>query len=382
MYSNPATRPLFRLLAPLAFGAIAYLLVLLAFDTHSRVLENFFNEELLVCIGMSYAVLEANRLLAVSFSKVRRDFWIKSALKLVLALLFTAAITSGLLILYFRYRLDMHYILSFYTELKVFNGIFLFIALLYQSYFLGFVWLHYQYQQKFSVEEEKSRELEQQIYQFCYTIHPDFLFSGMEHIILKIREGQTEAADAGISLLAELYHYFLRRQEELVPLVDELVVIEKLHQLLSHSGKWLELKKDIQNPESMVVPGSLVRLTEAIAQSQLSSFAAPLVISLKQQQQELIISFKPNFSLVHQHVLDNILKALHQQYAWLTGKILYWTPVLQPSTSVPVPAIAELIQEYSTPEQTIITELTGASSEYYQISIPTLNLQPHESNHH
>ena len=375
MFNNTATRPIFRLLAPLALGAIAYLLVLLAFDTHSRVLENFFNEELLVCIGMSYLVLEANRLLAVTISRVRKDFWTKSFLKLALALLVTAIITSGLVILYFRYRLNLYYLLSFYTELKVFNAVFLFIALLYQSYFLGFVWLHHQYQFNFNAEEEKSAQLEQQISQFCYTIHPDFLFAGLEHVILKIREEQTEAADAGISLLAKLYHYFLRRQEELVPLEDELAVIDKLHQLLQQSGRWLQLKMEIRNPESLVVPGSLVRLVEAIAQSQLSSAAAPLFVHFEQQEERLLIAFKPNFSLVHQHSLENGLKALDRQYAWLTGKALHWMPAALQDTT-------PKMQEALTAQQESAAPLQRTTADHYQIIIPTLNLQPHESNHH
>lgn len=347
MYSNPATRAVFRLLAPLAFGCIVYLLVLLAFDTHSRILEDFFNQELLVCVAISYVVLEANRLLALSQLRTGRRFWLLSGFKLLLALLLTSLITSAGLILYFRYQLGIYNILSFYTELKVFNSVFLFIALLYQSYFLGFVWLHYQYQQQLAAEEEQKKALDQQVHQFSYAIHPDFLFAGLETVILKLREGETDQADRGITLLAELYHYFLRRQEELVPLEEELAAVDTLYQLLLHGGKHLQISRQLDDPGQLVVPSSLVRLLEAIAQSQLASAAAPLLLELVQEEGHIQVRFTPNFSLTHRQRLEDGLRSLHQQYAWLTGSPVLWTE--------------------GTP---------------YQVSIPTSTLKLHESHHH
>jgi hypothetical protein len=347
MYSSPATRPLFRLLAPLGFGAMVYLLVLLAFDTHSRVLSNFFNQELLVCIGISYGVLEANRLLALSVGRRQAGFWRWSGLKVLLALLITTLITSTALILYFRYQLNFTNPLSFLSELKVFNGIFLSLALLYQSYFLGFVALHHEYQLRIAEEEARARELQQQMDQFRHALHPDFLFAGLEHVVLRIRELQHEQADAGISLLAGLYQYFLRPQEELVLLRDELVAVHKLHQLLLHSGKHLQLQLEALDEDVLIPPGSLLRLLEAIAQSQLSSATAPLHIILQQEAGSLSIRFEPNFSLTRPAVLERSLENLEQRYTWLTGEPLHWTP--------------------GTP---------------YSISLPTASLHPHESYHH
>ena len=347
MYNNPANRALFRLLAPLAFGCIVYLLVLLAFDTHSRILEDFFNQELLVCIGLSYAVLEANRLMAIANIRTGRRFWLLSLLKLLTALLLTCLVTSTGLILYFRLQLGITNILSFYTELKVFNSIFLFIALLYQSYFLGFVWLHYKYQQQLRAEEEQKKALDQQLHQFSYALHPDFLFAGLENIILKLREEQTSQADAGINLLAELYHYFLRRQEELVPLEEELAAVDTLHQLLMQSGKHLQIHKQLEESRALVIPVSLVRLVEAIVQSQLSSAAAPLLITISQEAAQLRISFTANFSLTHAHRLEQGLQSLQKQYAWLS-------------------------------EQAVLS----TEGNTYQISLPTSSLESYESHHH
>lgn len=347
MYSTPATRPLFRLLAPLGFGCMVYLLVLLAFDTLSRILNDFFNQELLVCIGITYMVLEANRLLAVSFSGMERHFWLKSGLKLLLALLLTGLITSTALILYFRYQLNFTNPLSFLTELKVFNGIFLSLSLLYQSYFLGFVALQHQYQLRIAEEEERGQALAQEIDQFSYALHPDFLFAGLEHVVLKIREQQQESADRGISLLAELYQYFLRRHEELIPLQEELAAVHKLHQLLLNSGRHLQLELGELNEGVLIVPGSLLRLLEAIAKSQLSSAAAPLQIALQQEEGSLSIRFVPNFSLTHPTALESALNTLQQRFRWLHNNSIQWSP-----------------------------------GNPFVITLPTATLEPHESYHH
>ncbi|EMR01834.1 histidine kinase [Cesiribacter andamanensis] len=347
MYSTPATRPLFRLLAPLGFGAMVYLLVLLAFDTHSRVLSDFFNQELLVCIGISYGVLEANRLLAVSLTRRAGQFWLWSSLKLLLALLATALITSLALILYFRYQLNFTNPLSFLSELKVFNSIFGALALLYQGYFLGFVALHHQYQLRIAEEEARALELQQQIDLFRHALHPDFLFAGLEHVILRLRELQHQQADAGISLLARLYQYFLRRQEELIPLQEELEAVHKLHQLLLHSGRHLQLQLGELDEQLLLIPGSLLRLLEAIAHGQLSSAAAPLLVRIEQVSGSLHICFEPNFSLSQPGLLERSLQNLEQRYTGLTGERLRWTP--------------------GTP---------------YQITLPTASLHPHESYHH
>lgn len=326
MSTNPATRPLFRVLAPLVVGCSVYLLVLLAFDTHTRVLNDFFNQELLVCIGISYLVLESNRLVAWLFSRQHSQFWLRTAAKLLITLIATCFLTSGVLMLYFQHVLGISNLLSYFTELKVFNLIFIFISLLYQGYFSGFIWLHYQYQHKIAAEKSLRQELDQEIYGFCYALHPAFLFSSLEHIILSIREQRPEEADEGIMLLAELYRHFLHQQQELIPLQEELVLVAKLHRLLEKGGKHIRLKLAVQEAQVLLPPGCLLRVVEAIAQTQLSSINAPLQLELQQQQNNLQLSFEANASLTSTTTLQQLLESLQQQFSSSTGGALRWNP--------------------------------------------------------
>lgn len=328
MYNNPATKPLFRLLCPLACGCLVYLLVLLAFDTVNRILEDFFNQELLVCISMSYLVLECNRWVVLIFQKrllQGHSFLLWSLLKIFLALALTALLASGSLIFYFRQIEDLYNIDSFATELRVFNSIFLFIALLYQSYFLGFTWLNLKFKQQMAVEQEENNLLNHQIQRFHYVIHPDFLLSGLENILLKLREKQAALADEGIVLLSDIYQYFLQQQEELVPLKEELIVAGKIHQFLCRFSPYhLQIHYHVQDQASLLVPGTLVRLIESVANSQLSSEKAPLVISIEQSADHLTLAFRSNFSLTRQEKFHKMLQCLNQQYDWLGSGGFRW----------------------------------------------------------
>lgn len=347
MYSNPATKPLLRILLPPVLGCMAYLLVLLAFDTIHRVLDDFFNQELLVCIAMSYLVLEGNRLLALVFRKRLQQeyhFLLWSFFVLIQALVLTLLLTSGALILYFRQLENLYNIASFATELRVFNGIFLFIALLYQAYFLGFSWLHLQFQRKVAAEEHENRLLDHQIHCFHYVLHPDFLLSGLENILLRLKEQQSELADDGILLLSGIYQYFLGQQEELLPLKEELQIVEKLDDFLCRfSPYYIRLQTSVQDQSRLIVPATLVRLIESVAGSQLSSLDAPLLISIEQSADQLVVTFLSNFSLTRQEKLYKMLQRIRQQHNWLAGNEFYWE-----------------------------------EQEYFKIFIPTLEIKTHE----
>ena len=327
MYSNPATRPLFRLLLPLVIGCVVYLLVLLAFDTVNRVLDDFFNQELLVCIAMSYLILECNRLLVLIFRKQLFQTKYLRILTLAIvccALMLTVLITSSTLMLYFYQVENLTNMASFVTELRVFNGIFLFIAFLYHTYFLGFFWIYQQFQYKVENEAHVTEILENQIKHFHHVLHPGFLLSGLESILLRLKEKQFEKADEGILLLSEIYRYLLKQHDELIALEEEMQVIKNLESfLLEYSPYYLAIKVSVSDLNSLIVPRTLLRLLEAVASSQLSSKHAPLVVSLHEADEQVIVSFPSNFSLTNGDKLYKMLEQVRLQYTWLE-KELRW----------------------------------------------------------
>ena len=62
--------PLFRLLSPIFSGVVVYLLILLLNNNVEQLQEQFFGEELYICIGLSYLIQEFSRLLLILFKKL------------------------------------------------------------------------------------------------------------------------------------------------------------------------------------------------------------------------------------------------------------------------------------------------------------------------
>ncbi|WP_143959815.1 hypothetical protein [Litoribacter populi] len=327
MYHNPATKPFIRLLLPILVGGMVYLLVLLAFDTVNRVLEDFFNQELLVCIGMAYLVLEGNRLLALAFRKHFLDsgkFWIWSIVLILVGMGLTVSLITGLLFLYFWQVEGMYSLESFGTELRVFNGVFLFVAFLYHSYFVGLFWLQLKLDQKIEYENYQSSLLDQNIHFFHYVLHPDFLLLGFENILLKLKEEKREAADEGILLLSGIYQYFLNQRQELLSIQNEIAVVRKIEDFLCrYSPYHIHLDFSIQNESYLLIPGTLVRIVESISSSQISSKDTPVSISIQQQSGKLMLSFQPNFSLTRKSKLFHMLEQVGRQHEWL-GNNFHW----------------------------------------------------------
>lgn len=329
MYNNPAKSPLFRMLAPFGIGATVYLLILLAFDTVGRITDDFINKELLVCIGISFLVLEANRFIALSFltkTQAGKRYLIAGLTKVLFAVFVTILITSFSLIIYFKQVEGLYDISSFSTELNVFDTLFGFIALIYQSYFLGFVWLYHQYKLKIIQEEEAKRNIERKIESFHESINPDFLFSSLEGIILKIKEQDLEYADKGLLMLSDIYHYFLKQKEELVTLEEEIDAMRKMVRLLNLYGLHnIHVKVECEGDNRLIIPCTLVKLVEVISQSQLNSSTLPLKIKVELQNSGLRVQFSNNPSLRNFHKLPDFLEVIKSKSLWLSSNEVEWS---------------------------------------------------------
>ncbi|MFD3003874.1 histidine kinase [Pontibacter toksunensis] len=173
-------------------------------------------------------------------------------------------------------------------------------------------------------ETHKTEILDNQIMHFHHVLHPAFLLSGLESILLRLHEKQFEKADDGILLLAEIYRYLLKQHDELIPLEEEIQVIKKIESFLLHySPYYVKIEFSVSDQSSLVVPRTLVRLLESVASSQLSSKHAPLVILLEETDGQVVLSFPSNFSLINGEKLYKMLEEVRLQYSWL-GRELRW----------------------------------------------------------
>ena len=323
----PDIKPITRLVLPFLVGTLAYLAILLAFDTVDRMLEDFFTRELFFCVVVSVFLLEANRGLLLAFKRklvYSPDFGKYAAALISLSVVACIFLVSALLIAYFSYFENMTEVAVYTTELKIFNGIFLFVTFLFQGHFLGFYLIHKRFERELEKEALEKESLDRNVNLFHYKLNPGFLLTCLDAILLRLKEKQFDQADEGILLLSEIYRHSLKTQDELVPLEEELSAMRSTGTFLN---QFISRHIDIQSPETvgefLLVPRTLTKLLEAIAYSQLSSSSAPLKITVEMNKDQVALSFPSNFSLVSEEQLFNTLKEVQQQYAWL-DKQMKW----------------------------------------------------------
>ncbi|OOG75206.1 histidine kinase [Algoriphagus sp. A40] len=324
----PDIKPIYRLLLPLLVGILAYLAILLAFDTVERMMEDFFTREMLFCVVVSIVLLEANRGLLLAFKKklvYSRDFGKYAATLIVLSVITCIFLVSSFLIGYFSWFENMTEVAVYTTELKIFNGIFLFVTLLFQSHFLGFYLIHKRFERELEKEAREKETLDRNVNLFHYQLNPNFLLTCLDSILLRLGEKQFDQADEGILLLSEIYRYSLNTQEELVSLEEELNAMKtKAAYLNQFNSRNIDIQNPVIKGEYLLVPRTLTKLLEAIAYSQLSSSSSPLKIAVESHLDQLILSFPCNFSLVSEDQLYRTLKEVQEQYVWL-NKEMKWT---------------------------------------------------------
>jgi hypothetical protein len=328
MKSFPDIKPTYRFALPLLVGTLAYLAILLAFDTVERMLEDFFTRELLFCVVVSIVLLETNRGLLLAFKKkliYSPSFGRHATALILLSIVACILFVSALLVGYFSFFENMTEVAVYTTELKIFNGVFVFVTLMFQGHFLGFYLIHKRFERELEKETHEKESLERDVNLFNYKLNPSFLLTCLDTILLRLKERQFDEADEGILLLSEIYRHSLKTQEELVELAEELHAMNSTATFLN---RFISKHIDIENPgiggEFLLVPRTLTKLLEAIAYSQLSSSSAPLKITVEIHKEQLVLSFPCNFSLVSEEQLYATLKEVQQQYAWL-DKQMRWS---------------------------------------------------------
>src|SRR5688572_4542860 len=97
--------PFFRLLAPLVFGVIVYLLILLVGNNLNDISQIFSNEELYVCIGVTYLTFESLRasislIKRFQFSHIRNQI----VLTVAISVLISIAVITLSIVVYYKWR--------------------------------------------------------------------------------------------------------------------------------------------------------------------------------------------------------------------------------------------------------------------------------------
>lgn len=314
---------LFRICAPAVMGVLTYLLILLVHNSVSDVNKLFSNQELYVCIGLSYISLEAMRLVLLVLDRVgrswapRKHILVQLVATLVTSLGLVAAAISG------YFRMVIGFSIGSY-ELNTFLVLFGVVGLLYNLLYFSHFYL-LQENKTWLEEEKKLREkVEADFSIFRSEINPDLLYESLENLILTIHHNQDQAEEQ-IDYLAGIYRYTLvNRQKELIGLTEEMRAADNLLRLLNfhYHGQLNILADPFPKDGISLIPGSLLVSIDAIIRNTLVSRQTPLVIRIYPEEDDdyLVLQHTLNDKLQLHNVSLEAFSRLQRSYSFFSDK--------------------------------------------------------------
>ncbi|HCR54882.1 MAG TPA: hypothetical protein DIW27_10730 [Cytophagales bacterium] len=311
----------FRLGAPLVFGILVYLLIILINNTVEQLGEIFNNQELYVCIGLSYIAFESMRLVIVAAHKKiyqERSIQTTIAYHIILTLLVSLTLVGISISAYFRWVIGFSIGSS---ELNLFLIIYGACGLLYNILFFSQVFLFRE--NKLKIEEERSlrKNLESEFSSFKNDVNPLLLYESLESLILAIHKN-IDLADELIDNLAGIYRYsIINRNKELIGLSEELNVVNYLITILNFKyHNQIKLEMTLQDDNIHLIPGSLVVSIDHIVRNTLISPDAPLTLRCYLEDDYLVMTHISNDRLVIPPDTIRSFERLQRSYSFFSEK--------------------------------------------------------------
>ncbi len=317
---------IFRLIWPLFYGAMTYLIILLIFDNISQLTENFFGEELWFCVGLSYLFFESIRLEITqlqSFETLKGRIWLWVTIQLLLSMAVSTVMISGALSIYFIEYVGYSFG-TFNTELITFNSIFVVTAILYNMMFFGIYFLNVKNEALLNKENTARKNLEFQIQAFNGDINPRFLYSCLETLITLLRKkGRT--AEKFVHHLSSIYRYILEnKHNELSTLKSEMESLNDLIYLFNgrfNGQLTLSANIDKDSEDKQLVTGTLTAIVEDIVNNTIVSESQPLQINCEMEDSEyFVIKNKMNDRLLIDEVSKKRCASLKEAYTYFTSQ--------------------------------------------------------------
>ena len=311
--------PFFRLCAPPAFGVMVYLLIILINNTVEDVNELFNNQELYVCIGLSFISFESMRLIIWFLDRrsQEKSVEVKVAYQVILTLLISLILIGLSISAYFRYVIGFSIGNS---ELNIFLLIFGAAGLLYNTLCFSQIFLFRENKSRIEQEQSLSENLESEFVAFQNDVNPDLLYESLENLILALHQS-ADKAEEYIDCLASIYrHSIVNRDKELISLHEELRALDQLVCVLNHKFQNL-IHVDLSTlskKESLIIPSALLVSMDAIVRNTLISTVVPLEVKFYYEDGYLIMSHHINDRLqLHQHSIDAFMR-LQRSYSFFS----------------------------------------------------------------
>jgi sensor histidine kinase YesM len=307
----------FRLLAPPVYGVLIYMLILLINNNVRQVNDLFNNEEVYICIVLTYLSVETMRMIIVLMDQFlpTRYTTLRIPLQLVLCLVLTLAIVMGGLTLYFKNVLGFS---PGGTQLLIFSILYGATAFLYNILYFSNYYLQKENTVRLAAEKQQREVLETEIMEFKNDINPDLLYESLENLI-NLLYRDVDVAEEYIDSLASAYRYVLsNRQQELVPVALELEAARNLIRLLNEKyfGQ-LRFESTLEPDElqALLIPGSLPVIIEAMVRNTIVSRFEPLIIRCYLEDDYITLQSKLNDRLMPHPGTDVALTKLQKSYS-------------------------------------------------------------------
>ena len=346
--------PFFRVLFPPVYGLLVYVLVLLVFDSIKQVEQNFFSEEALLCVGLTYALSESLRLVLVGinrlfpvFRSVQRRITIYLLANLICSLVVVTLVVSVYFIWWLGYS-------AFQVELLTLNSIFLVSTVLYTLVYFGIYYLNHFNKLRLEQEQNLREKMEYQVNALKNDVNPQLLYASLETLI-KVLHQDPDKADNFIHDLSKIYRYALEnKKQDMVTVTRELEAAQDIITLYNymHNGL-IQLQLQTDNEEAldqkMILPGTLQKLTEHAINRSLITECKPLQLHLRLGQTEnLHFRYELRERLLLTALNPSPLPELTRAYGFFTDRPLEYSeeenfvsvciPLLAVTTHAPVPA--------------------------------------------
>jgi len=309
--------PFFRLLAPVVFGVMAYLLILLINNNVNQVNDFFSSQEVYICIGLTYLLFESIRMSILLLNRYwpGRLEYARIPVQSIVSIPFSVSLVFIGLNFYFKYYEGF----SISTvQLLIFLIIYTGAALLYNILYFSNHFLHKENTVRIAAEKQHFEVLEMEMLEFKNDINPDLLFESLESLI-NLMYHDAEEAEEYIDRLATAYRYVLtNRHVELVPLSVELEAARNLVTLLNQKYfgmLQLESSLDEEGDRAMLIPGSLPVIVENLVRNTIVSRFDPLVIRCYLEDDYITIQSQLNDRLMIHSDTELILSRLQKSYA-------------------------------------------------------------------
>lgn len=321
--------PVFRLIFPPLYGTLVYVLVLLVFDSIRQLEENFFSQEVLLCVGLTYALTESLRLvirhinkLFPEFRSVQRRLFIYLSASLSCSLLVISVGVSG----YFRLVLGYS---SFTTELITLNSIFLVSTVLYTLVYFGIFYLNHFNRRRLDQETALREKMEYQLESLKTDVNPQLLYTSLEQLVHLVHQDPDEA-DNYLDCMAQIYRYSLQnKMKEMIAVQEEVAAAQNLVKLLNYAHQGLirlQVNLEPGAEARQLIPGTLQKLVEYAVNRSLISSRQPLLLTISANGPAYLqIRYKLHERLLLNTLNTQALQNLVKAYRFFTDKPLECT---------------------------------------------------------